>query len=592
MQALQIFPQIFKQIPKLCSNLIQGLTPNLGKIKVLSMLLLIALCLGACNSSEPKNLNTNLSKNFTPTSTNSSKVTISEVSPPPAIQKLSRSFDAYEPQVKILEPKSDQILTDTKVTVRFEVKDLPIFKNPDLGLGTHIHVILDNQEYKASYDLSQPLVFENLAVGTHTLRVFASRPWHESFKNEGAFAQSTFHVYTKTGENTPNPQLPMLTYSRPVGVYGAEPIMLDFYLQNTPLHAALLDEAPTTDWQIRVTVNGQSFNVDQWLPVYLRGFNVGLNWVKLEFLDAQGHLVSNQFNSTAHLINYQPNGTDTLSRLVRGEAIAGIEGIVNPNYKQTEVPEAKSQESKELETAPAIATPKTASQIPPVSPEVKLSEPQVEVPIPDQAPDKAPDRAVENELDPSLKKQTKNPIENQILDQPLKKIEKKSEKKLNQKTEESAPLPLEPVKEAEKAAKILIAEPKSLIQSPINPDDVIPEAIAPIFQPNINPNNNLNNNPSNLKELNPTVDTNLGLKEDATPPDVNNAVNKAVKGKVLKGLDNLNLAERLKQSRQKKAQEESSNSQPDPLSKSLLESQPDPVSESQPKSLEMIENKS
>jgi hypothetical protein len=184
MQALQIFNQVFKQIPKLGSSLIQGLNQNLGKFKALSILLLMALCLGACNSSEPKNFNS--STNLTSASTNISagKVTISEVSPPPAIQKLSRSFDAFEPQIKILEPKSDQILTDTKVAVRFEVKDLPIFKNPDLGLGTHIHVILDNQEYKASYDLSQPLVFENLAVGTHTIRAFASRPWHESFKKE------------------------------------------------------------------------------------------------------------------------------------------------------------------------------------------------------------------------------------------------------------------------------------------------------------------------------------------------------------------------------------------------------------------------
>jgi hypothetical protein len=323
--------------------------------------------------------------------------------------------------------------------------------------------------------------------------------------------------------------------------------MLDFYLQNTPLHAALLDEAPTTDWQIRVTVNGQSFNVDQWLPVYLKGLNVGLNWVKLEFLDSQGHLVPNQFNSTAHLINYQPNGTDTLSRLVRGEAIAGIEGIINPNYKQTELPpelpKAKSPAPKEL---------KISAPIPLVTPEVSkvpdVKEPQTELPI--------PDRAVENELDPNPKNQIKIQEKNQILDQPLKKIEKKIEKS------PSIQAPVEmPVKEIEKASKVPIpmtkTEAKSPLKSeikseinPINPDDLKSEAIAP-------------HNHSDLKDLIPDLKPTL---KDANEDEID------VNPKVLKGLDNLNLAERLKQSRQKKAQEESLNySTPSPKSSELME---------------------
>jgi hypothetical protein len=51
-----------------------------------------------------------------------------------------------------------------------------------------------DEPYKAVYDLSEPLVFKDLSPGTHTLRVFASRPWHESFKNQGAFDQRTFHI--------------------------------------------------------------------------------------------------------------------------------------------------------------------------------------------------------------------------------------------------------------------------------------------------------------------------------------------------------------------------------------------------------------
>jgi len=260
---------------------------------------------------------------------------ISEVSPPEVIQTLREALEGYQPQVAILSPQPDAVFQDNTVTARFQVKDLPIFKNPELDLGPHLHVILDNQPYIAVYDLNQPLAFPDLAPGTHTLRVFASRPWHESFKNEGAYAQTTFHIFTKTQDNNPNPAQPLLTYSRPKGSYGAEPILLDFYLTNAPLHIAA-QENPNdeiADWRVRCTINGNSFVLDRWQPVYLKGFKPGKNWVQLEFIDEQGNTAKNVFNSTIRLITYEPKGKDTLSKLVRGELSATeARGIVEPEY--------------------------------------------------------------------------------------------------------------------------------------------------------------------------------------------------------------------------------------------------------------------
>ncbi len=259
-----------------------------------------------------------------------------EVAPPGAIQNLRPALDGYQPQVFILSPKPNQILEDDKVSVQFQVKDLPIFKDATLGLGTHLHVFLDNQTYQAVYDTSKPLTFDNLAPGTHTIRAFASRPWHESFKNEGAFAQTTFHVFTKTQDNSPSSNLPLLTYSRPQGSYGAEPIMVDFYLTNAPLHLVAREtkKDDVADWRIRCTVNGSSFMLDQWQPIYLKGFKPGKNWVQLEFLDENGDPVKNTFNNTARVITYEPGGKDTLSKLVRGEILAAdAQGLVDPNYK-------------------------------------------------------------------------------------------------------------------------------------------------------------------------------------------------------------------------------------------------------------------
>ena len=311
--------------------------------------------------------------------------TFSETAPPDVIQALRPSLEGYQPQVSILSPQIDEVLQENTVNVRLQVKDLPIFKDPQWQLGPHLHLILDNEPYIAVYDLNQSVVLPNLSPGTHTLRVFASRPWHESFKNEGAYAQTTFHILTKTEENNPDTKLPLLTYSRPNGNYGAEPIMLDFYLTNAPLHsvAETNPDDMMSNWRIRSTINGESFILDRWQPIYLKGFKPGKTWIKLEFLDNQGQPVKNAFNTTIRLIDYQPNGQDTLSKIVRGELTADeVRGIVDQNYtvktpvtqpSSTETPAPKTEQQSIPEVKPADVTetpaPKTEQQsIPEVKP--------------------------------------------------------------------------------------------------------------------------------------------------------------------------------------------------------------------------------
>ena len=338
---------------------------------------------------------------------------LAEVAPPPVIQKLAQDLDAYQPQVAIVNPKADEVLQDTTVSVKFQVQDLPIFKDPDLGLGPHLHVILDNQPYQAVYDLDQPLVFEDLPPGTHTLRVFASRPWHESFKNEGAYAQTTFHLFTKTTDNNPDPALPLLTYSRPTGTYGAEPIMLDFYLTNAPLHLVAQEnpDDDIADWRIRVTANGESFVLDRWQPVYLKGFKRGKNWVQIEFLDEQGNPVKNVFNDTVRLINYEPKGKDTLSKLVRGDISAeAARGIVNPGYKVKPAPIPSPVVSPEPTPSPTPSSSVTPEPAPSVAPSVEA--PPEAIPTPElETPPAAPIPPVESPTAPEEPEASPTPSE-------------------------------------------------------------------------------------------------------------------------------------------------------------------------------------
>ncbi len=339
-----------------------------------------------------------------------------EVAPPEVIQELRSTLEVYRPQVTIVTPQANEILQNTIVTVRLQVKDLPIFKDPKFELGPHLHVILDNQPYIPVYDLNQPLVLSDLSPGTHTLRVFASRPWHESFKNEGAYAQTTFHVFTKTDDYSPDSSLPLLTYSRPQGSYGAEPILLDFYLTNAPLRLGAKDNAndPFSDWRIRCTINGESFVFDRWQAVYLKGFIPGNNWVKLEFLDNQGNAVKNAFNTTVRLVSYQPKGKDTLSRIIRGELKADeVRSIVDQSYTakppvpkpqpqeeqpipEPEVPEVIQPQPTELPQSQVTPTPQATESPEPKVIESPTSEPQPQVTPTPQATESPEPKVIES----------------------------------------------------------------------------------------------------------------------------------------------------------------------------------------------------
>ncbi|MBD2260565.1 hypothetical protein [Pseudanabaena sp. FACHB-2040] len=402
-----------------------------------------------------------------------------EVSPPETLQTLKQIVDAYDPQVRILSPRPGEVVESTTVSVRFQVRGLPIFKDPKWELGPHLHVFLDDEPYRAVYDLTEPLMLSDLAPGTHTLRVFASRPWHESFKNQGAFDQRTFHIFAQTPQKALDKNQPLLTYSRPQGSYGAEPIMLDFYLTNAPLHAIAQENSQDSisDWRIRCTVNGQSFVFDQWQPVYLKGFKPGQNWVQLELIDENGELIDNAFNNTVRVINYEPGGEDTLSQLVRDElSLQTVAGIIDPTYIAPE------------ETAPGIAPPAIESAEPESLPELL---PEAGEPEPAPAPAVLPPTAEE---EPSIEAPS---IEELPKEEPL-------EREPMPQVEEPAPevKALEEPVEEEPALKELIPEENALEDlaseelapapeveaepaEPLLPDQTVPILPAPIDLPQI-----------------------------------------------------------------------------------------------------------
>ncbi|MEL7076772.1 MAG: hypothetical protein AAGM46_12700 [Cyanobacteria bacterium J06582_2] len=257
---------------------------------------------------------------------------LEEVTAPEVIRELSQRLTKYQPQVTIASPRQDVTVNQTDITVKIAVENLPLFEDDQLHLGNHLNLIVDNEPLQAIYSLEEPIVIANLAPGTHTVRILAVNAWGESFKNEGAFAQTTFNVLAETNDNRPDPNLPLLTYSNPTGSFGAEPVLLDFYLSD--LDGVSTKNNPALQkLRVRATVNGESFIVENWQPYYLTGFAPGDNLIQLELIDQSGSAIANTFNNTARVFTYDPQQQDTLAKLVKNEVSASeARGIVDPSY--------------------------------------------------------------------------------------------------------------------------------------------------------------------------------------------------------------------------------------------------------------------
>lgn len=249
--------------------------------------------------------------------------------------------DQAKPVLKIIEPKADSTVSSSTVKVKLELSgDLKGYKpgmDEATHTGNHIHVILDNQPYEAYYNIEgDPFELRNVSDGVHTIRVFPSRPWHESYKNEGAFQMVKFTVKNggadtakpattnsgtpmsnaNTGSTAPTPEgkdmqpgnggivdaaRPLLTYSRPKGEYkGADTdaVMLDFWLSGASLKG---DGGIYRVWYS--IDSGEARFIDKWEPIWLSGLSAGKHTIELKLLDPDGGVVDNGgYNTTAREI--------------------------------------------------------------------------------------------------------------------------------------------------------------------------------------------------------------------------------------------------------------------------------------------------
>lgn len=213
------------------------------------------------------------------------------------LYELKGSPDFPEAELMLTSPANGATLPAGTDTFIFEVKNYTLgMQTPDAGQmmcansakGQHIHFIMDDAPYKASYS---PVITDDMKPGHHVLLAFLSRSYHESLKHKKSFVLKEFNVGAGAKDDF-DAKAPHVFLSRPKGEYTGEKetgrVMLDFYLVNC--------ELSPNGYKVRATINGTAFILTKWEPYMIEGLPMGESKVKLELLDKTGALVKSPFN--------------------------------------------------------------------------------------------------------------------------------------------------------------------------------------------------------------------------------------------------------------------------------------------------------
>ena len=280
---------------------------------------------------------------------------LQEVAPPAAVQQLQAALAERSPQLRITAPRDGQTLPAGDWSLRLEVRDWPLVDAGSLGLGPHVVVQIDDQpplrltdrsslaagpatpaahnsQSQAGQNQASPnqprqgkdvqgqlyqgqlrqgqglpgqgvpgqdvhrleVVLPALSPGSHRVTAYAATPWGEAVKAPGAWQQLRLQRLLANDLAVPAAGTPQLIPVSPDSRSTGEPVLLDWLLLDAPLQH--LQEGDGS-WRLRVSLNGDSFLVDQNAPLWLRGWRPGSNALQLELVDGRGEPLNPPFNS-------------------------------------------------------------------------------------------------------------------------------------------------------------------------------------------------------------------------------------------------------------------------------------------------------
>ncbi|MDA7432248.1 hypothetical protein N8506_00015 [Synechococcus sp. AH-601-N23] len=316
---------------------------------------------------------------------------LQEVAPPGAIQQLREKLQRYQPNLRLVSPTDDSVINADSVDFVLDVRDWPVSRDIELGLGPHVVVQIDNQPPRQLDELDGNRVrlrIDGLSAGSHRFSAWAAYPWGEAIKTPGANLQGRFHLWQRVEGTQPENDAPWLVPVTSSANPALQPLLLDWIIWNAPLQNLRDGDGR---WRLRLSVDGDSFLVDQQEALWLKGsFSSRGNLVQMELLNGVGEPITPEFNN--QLIHQSGRKTtpptwlkarlteDELARL-SGTPLIPAEELV-PEAKAT--PEPIEERETKPEAQPVVTAEKltespdedeaTASPKPKASPEAEKVE--------------------------------------------------------------------------------------------------------------------------------------------------------------------------------------------------------------------------
>lgn len=314
---------------------------------------------------------------------------LQEVAPPGAVQQLQAALASHHPQLTLISPADGTVLAGGPQTLVLQIRDWPLAEDPELGLGAHVALQIDDQpplRFSDAEDGRLRVQLPALTPGSHRFTAYAAMPWGEAVKGPGAALQWRLDQLQGLEGTQPAPASPWLAMVSPSDLGSGEPLLLDWLIWNAPLQNLRDGDGR---WRLRISVNGDSFLVDRQEALWIKGGGNGPGRVQMELLDGVGEPISPIFNNQLRAIPHRPGSRPIwMQSRLNDEQIARLLGAVV-------VREALPAPEPSAPSVPEVPLEPQTQPQPQIQPEAPLpSVPQqalTEDPEPETAPE--PERA-------------------------------------------------------------------------------------------------------------------------------------------------------------------------------------------------------
>ena len=340
---------------------------------------------------------------------------LQEVAPPAAVQQIQAALAERQPQVSIQIPRDGSDLPAGPVKLQVQVRDWPLVDAGVLGLGPHLVVQVDDlapQRLTTSRSGQFPTRLDAelppLGPGSHRLTAYAAKPWGEVVKSPGAWDQVRVNRVAANPLATPQLGTPQLIGVSTADLVGRKPVLLDWLLIDAPLQGLRDNDG---SWRLRVTVNGDSFLVDQNSPLWLKGWHSGSNSVLMELVDGRGAPLNPPFNTLVSEVTI--NSSSPTPSWQRGHLNASeLAQLLGEEPATLAAPEPEPEPVPEAPVEAIEISPTPASE--PQSPPEPEASPEPESPAEPEPliePEPLPEQEQLPELDPAVEAELAEPAQ-------------------------------------------------------------------------------------------------------------------------------------------------------------------------------------